>query len=619
MTRNKNTSPDTQDDSVTATMDDSADWETFLTNITAASTIAQQIAQDLPASFLWPESSITVPWKRAAHVFAQLWSEYASQPEKWMEAQLTLYRDTARLWSHMMQRTMGEDAETDDTPFPTPTLDRRFRDTTWNDHPVYDGIRQSYFLLAQWMQQCITKAESLDDKARSQADFYTRQWLDALSPTNFLLTNPEVIRATLESNGKNLVRGMQQLHDDIQHSENWLEVSLSKRDAYEVGKDLAITPGKVIYQNDLMQLIHYQPAQKTAYQTPLLIIPPWINKYYILDMRPENSFVKWLVDQGHSVFLISWVNPGPELAEKDFEDYMTEGPLAALDVMQQVTGEPHANVIAYCIGGTLMASALSHLHHKKQDDRVRSVTYLTTLVDFAHAGDLGVFVDDATLEEMTVEIEKRGCFSGKDMGAIFRMLRSNDLIWNAMINHYLMGKERFPFDLLYWNADSTALPAKMHLFYLRNMYLLNKLVKKGGITLGGVPINLRAISTPSYILSTKEDHIAPWKATYTATQLYKGPVRFVLSGSGHIAGVVNPPAKQKYGYWTSDTDTYPKQAEDWFKTTTHQPGSWWGDWQNWLVKQGYAGKKITAPIPGNGPLSAIEDAPGSYVMRREGE
>jgi polyhydroxyalkanoate synthase subunit PhaC len=380
--------------------------------------------------------------------------------------------------------------------------------------------------------------------------------------------------------------------------------------AFRLGENIAVSPGKVVYQNALIQLIQYAPATATVKRRPLLIIPPWINKFYILDLRPDNSFIRWAVGQGHTVFVISWVNPDEQLAAKTFADYMREGPLAALDAIAEATGEREANVVGYCLGGTLLACMLAYMAAKR-DNRIKSATFLVTMVDFAEAGELSVFIDEEQLTALEDRMNAKGYLEGRDMATTFNMLRANDLIWSFVVNNYLLGKSPFPFDLLFWNADSTRMPAAMHSFYLRNMYQENLLVKPGGITLDGVPIDLGKIKTPAFILSTREDHIAPWRSTYAATRLYKGPVKFVLSASGHIAGVVNPPGG-KYGYWENDEN--PPTAEEWLATATQHSGSWWPLWEHWITK--HAGKQVPARQPGGGKLQPLEDAPGSYVTVR---
>jgi polyhydroxyalkanoate synthase subunit PhaC len=381
-------------------------------------------------------------------------------------------------------------------------------------------------------------------------------------------------------------------------------------DAFRIGENIAVTPGKVVFQNDLLQLIQYEPTTETVKRRPLLIIPPWINKFYILDLRPDNSFIRWAVDQGHTVFVVSWVNPGEDLAQKTFEDYMIEGPLAALDAMEAATGEREANVIGYCLGGTLLAATLAYMT-AKGDDRVKSATYFVTMVDFAEAGELSVFIDEEQLAALEDRMKTTGYLEGRDMATTFNMLRANDLIWSFVVNNYLLGKDPFPFDLLYWNADSTRMPAAMHSFYLRNMYQENKLAEPGGISLAGIPIDLTTVKMPSFLLSTREDHIAPWKSTYAATQIYGGPVKFTLSASGHIAGVVNPPGS-KYGHW-ENTKT-PATPDRWLESAKMVADSWWPSWEKWVAK--FGGGSVKARVPGDGKLKVVEDAPGSYVQVR---
>jgi polyhydroxyalkanoate synthase len=442
-------------------------------------------------------------------------------------------------------------------------------------------------------------------------DFYARQFVDAMSPSNFLLTNPEVLRKTAETGGENLLKGLNNLLTDLEQGKGKLHIKMTDMDAFKVGENIGVSPGKVIYQNDLMQLIQYAPATETVLKRPLLIAPPWINKFYILDLRPRNSFVRWAVSQGHTVFMISWVNPDERLAEKGFEDYMTEGYLAALDAIEQATGEREVNAIGYCLGGTLLGSTLAYMAAKK-DGRIKSATFFVTMMDFAEAGELGVFIDEEQLSSLEDKMNKRGYLEGSEMATTFNMLRANDLIWSFVVNNYLLGNDPFPFDLLYWNADSTRMPARMHSFYLRKMYQENLLKDPSGITLAGVPIDLRKIKTPAYFLSTREDHIAPWKSTYRGTQLLSGPKRFVLAASGHIAGVVNPPEGGKYSHWIN-TDL-PPDAEAWFKGATEIAGSWWPDWHRWVTALGK--EQVPARVPGEGRLKAIEDAPGSYVQVR---
>jgi polyhydroxyalkanoate synthase len=538
--------------------------------------------------------------------FLDLTARLMAEPAKLVQAQMELWQSYVSLWQRTAQRLLGDEKG---PPLIEPDKgDRRFKDAAWEESAVFDFIKQSYLLTARWMQQTVRSVEGLDEKTARKIDFYTRQFVDAMAPSNFVMTNPEVLRATLETRGENLIRGLEHVLDDLEKGKGQLAISMTNEEAFAVGRNVAVTPGKVVFQNELMQLIQYAPATEQAFRRPLLIIPPWINKFYILDLRPTNSFIKWLVEQGHTVFVISWVNPGPALAEKGFDAYMTEGPLAALDAMEKATGEREANVVGYCIGGTLLATTLAWMA-AKGDDRFKSALYLVTLTDFSEPGELSVFIDEEQLQVLERKMEEQGFLDGSAMATTFNTLRANDLIWSFVVNNYLLGKEPFPFDLLYWNSDSTRMPRAMHSFYLRNMYQRNLLVEPGGLTVRDVPIDLRAIKVPTFMLSTKEDHIAPWKATYAATQIYGGPVKFVLAASGHIAGVVNPPAANKYGYWVGSKT--PKHPEAWLKAADYAAGSWWPEYQKWVTRHG--GGKVPARTPGDGKLTVVEDAPGRYV------
>jgi polyhydroxyalkanoate synthase subunit PhaC len=540
----------------------------------------------------------------------ELTARILADPAPIVRAQLSLWQDYLRLWQNAGQRLLGQPVD----PIVEPERgDRRFRDPAWDDHAVFDFIKQSYLLTSRWLVDTVNNLDGFDDKTRQKIDFYTRQFVDAMAPSNFVATNPEVLRATLESRGANLLHGLNHLLEDLARGEGRLAIKMTDLEAFELGHNLALTPGKVIYQNDLMQLIQYAPSTEQVYRRPLLIMPPWINKYYILDLRPKNSFIKYAVDQGFTVFVISWVNPDERHAEKTFEDYMVEGPLAALDAIEQAAGEREANVIGYCLGGTLLACTLAYLATKRER-RIAAASFFTALTDFARPGELGVFIDEEQLAAMDQMMAKRGYLEGREMATTFNMLRANDLIWSFVVNNYLLGKEPFPFDLLYWNSDSTRMPYAMHSFYLHKFYQENKLVEPGGITLCDVAVDLRKIRLPVYMLSTREDHIAPWATTYAATQLYRGDTRFVLAGSGHIAGVVNPPTQQKYGYWTNDR--LPPDPADWLDGATEHPGSWWPDWAAWNAAK--SGPRTPARQPGDGKLKPLEDAPGAYARMRAG-
>jgi polyhydroxyalkanoate synthase len=539
--------------------------------------------------------------------FFEMSARMMTDPTRIVQAQFNLWQDYMSLWQNATRRFMGEPAE---PLIEAAKEDKRFKDSAWNENVVFDFIKQSYLLTARCLQANVKAVEGLDDQTARKVDFYTRQFVDAMAPSNFVITNPEVLRTTLETGGDNLLKGLNNLLTDLDRGHGNLKISMTDTEAFKIGENIAVTPGQVIFQNDLMQLIQYNPSTETVHRQPLLIIPPWINKYYILDLREKNSLVKWCVDQGYTVFMISWVNPGEELAAKSFEDYMLEGPLAALDAIEAISGEKQTHVLGYCLGGTLLACTLAYMTAKKIDARVATASYMTTMIDFTEAGELSVFIDEEQIEALENRMNKTGYLEGSAMATTFNMLRANDLIWSFVVNNYLLGKDPFPFDLLYWNSDSTRMPAAMHSFYLRTMYQENLLKDPGGITLAGVPIDLTTIKTPTFMVSTREDHIAPWKSTYAATQIFGGPIKFTLAASGHIAGVVNPPAANKYCHWVNAK--LPKTPDQWLEGAKQVEGSWWPEWEKWLAKAS-AGAKVPARVPGAAKLKAIEPAPGAYV------
>ena len=538
--------------------------------------------------------------------FLELTTRLMTNPAMLVHAQMSLWKSHMDLWHSTTRRMMGHDVK--------PTIeperhDRRFRHEAWEDNELFDYIKQSYLLSAQMAafdgaSPYTAKTSTRPRKSTSSRANSSMLWL---LPT-FLLTNPEVLNATMESGGQNLLKGLDQLLHDLRRGGGQLQISMSDDEAFALGENVAITPGKVVYQNDLIQLIQYSPSTKKVAERPVLIVPPWINKYYVLDLRPENSFIKWMVDQGQTVFCISWVNPDEDLAQKTFENYMFEGPLAAIEVIQKITGQKDVNAIGYCLGGTLLSVTLAYLAVKKQP-LVHAATFIATLTDFSEPGELGVFIDEEQVSLLEEKMAEQGYLDGKEMAATFNLLRANDLIWSFVVNNYLLGKEPFPFDLLYWNEDATRMPAAMHSFYLRKMYMENLLAVPGGVTMGGVPIDLAKIEVPIYMVSAREDHIAPWRSTYLAVELFNGPIHFVLTAAGHIAGVVNPPEKSKYAYWTNSRRA--KHPETWFKNAKKHEGSWWTDWVRWLHK--HQGGKVAARKPGGGKVKVIEDAPGSYV------
>ena len=552
--------------------------------------------------------------------YQALWQQMLTDPRRLVEAQVSLWQDYAKLWENTARRMAGEDGE-DVEPAAAPEPgDRRFKDDAWAENPLYDHIKQSYLLASKFMLSTVRETKGLDAHTAQKVDFYTRQFIDALAPTNFAMTNPEVARRTVETGGENLVQGLSNMLEDLERGQGRLRIRMTDLEKFKLGENVAVTPGKVVFENDLMQLIQYVPTTEVVRKRPLLIVPPWINKFYILDLRPKNSFIKWAVERGHTVFVISWVNPDEQLAEKSMDDYMLEGPIAALDAIEKATGESRINAIGYCLGGTLLAATLAYLKAGRtaktteaagRRSVIESATFFTTMVDFEEPGDLGVFIDEEQLSLVEESMKEKGYFDGSKMAEAFNLLRANDLIWSFVINNYLMGKDPFPFDLLYWNSDSTRMPRAMHSAYLRDMYQHNRLREPGGITLDGVPIDLATVDVPIYILSTREDHIAPWRSTYAATRLYRGPIRFVLAMSGHIAGVVNPPAANKYGYFTGEIASAP---DTWLEAATAHDGSWWPDWDAWVSK--HDGGEAPPREPGAGALPVIEDAPGRYVKVR---
>ena len=542
--------------------------------------------------------------------FLKMTQRLAADPTLLIDAQVKLWDGQRRLWQHSARRMLGE---TPSAPVAAPAPDdRRFRDPAWTEHWFWDHVKQSYLLTASCVQSAARDVHGLEENDAAKLAFCTRQFIDALAPTNFLATNPAALRETVETKGHNLLRGLRNVLDDLERGEGRLAPRMSDSSHFVLGESIAATPGKVVFQNDLMQLIQYAPSTETVFRRPLLIVPPWINKFYVLDLQPKNSFVNWAVSKGYTVFMISWVNPDERLSDKSFADYMTDGPLAALDAITQATGERDTAIVGYCLGGTLTAATLACLA-AKDDDRVKSATFFASLVDFAQPGELGVFIDDAQLDSLDAMMREKGYLDGRHMAATFSMLRANDLIWSFVVNNYLLGREPLPFDLLFWNADSTRMPAAMHGFYLCKMYRDNLLARPGGLSLNGVPIDLRRVDIPTYVVAAQEDHIAPWRSCFAACRLYRGQNRFVLGASGHIAGIINPPRAGKYGYWTGPVIA-DRDADAWLAAAERHEGSWWSDWHGWQRRRG--GKRVPARVPGDGALAPVEDAPGSYVTAR---
>jgi polyhydroxyalkanoate synthase subunit PhaC len=583
--------------------------EAFALNIARAMETSGQAL----AAYLKPRESGEAKDKPPSEL-AEVIKTFSSVAEYWMSdndraaaLQLKMGKAYLDLWGSAMRRMAGEDAKPAIEPSPR---DKRFQDPEWKTNQFFDFVKQLYLLTTQWAQELVRNADGLDPHTRQKAEFYVQQISNAIAPSNFVLTNPEVLRETLASNGDNLVRGMKMLAEDIEAGHGTLRIRQSDPSNLAVGVNMATTPGKVIYQNDLMQLIQYTPTTETVLRTPLLVVPPWINKFYILDLKPDKSYIKWCVDQGITVFVISWVNPDKELGKKSFADYMKQGVLTAMDVIEKVTGEMKVHTVGYCVGGTLLASTLAWLAEKRRV-RVTSATFFAAQVDFTHAGDLLVFVDEDQIAALERDMEASGVLEGSKMAMAFNMLRSNDLIWSYVVSNYLKGQPPSAFDLLHWNSDATRMPAANHSYYLRNCYLDNRL-STGTMVLDNTLLDLSKVKVPVYNLATREDHIAPAESVLYGSQFFGGPVKYVLSGSGHIAGVVNPPAGGKYQYWTNDNIKDIKLA-DWLKGAQEHKGSWWPDWREWL--EGIDAEKVPARHVGD-VLPPIEDAPGSYVRVR---
>ncbi len=540
----------------------------------------------------------------SASVFSELFTKMAQNPQNIMAANLDLYREGLSLYQQSVQSLLtGQSAEVD--------ADRRFKHESWQQ-PAFSAIKDSYQLFANHLKRLVNETEGMDEHTASKADFFTRLIIDALSPSNYLMTNPQALEKAFETKGQSLKEGLQNIMDDMKRGDGQLKISMTDLEAFEMGKNIATTEGKVVYENRMFQLIQYSPLTEESNETPLLIVPPWINKYYILDMQEKNSFVRWMTAQGHSVFIISWINPDETYSDVGFENYVTEGVLEAIDAVQKATSAEKINTVGYCIGGTLLTTALAYMQ-SNNDDRVQSATFLTTMLDFSDPGELGLFIDEEQLQMIEQKMDEKGYLDGSEMSGTFNLMRANDLIWSFYVNNYLMGNEARPFDLLYWNSDSTRMPAKMHKWYLRNLYLENKLIQPNAFSINGTDIDITSIKTPTMFVSTIDDHIAPWLSTYSGALKFAGPVKFILSGSGHIAGIINPPEANKYGYRVS-TRKLTKDAQSWADKATLNEGSWWPEWDKWAEK--HAGKKITARVPGDGNLAVIEDAPGRYVAMK---
>jgi polyhydroxyalkanoate synthase len=520
---------------------------------------------------------------------------------KFAEMQRRYAEEMANLWNaNFLQPIMGEPK-----PVAGPAKDKRFRDEAWEEQPFFNLLKQSYLANAKFLRDFVDQAE-VDERTKMQLRFYARQYADAMSPANFPATNPEVIKKAIETRSESIAAGMRNLMEDIQKG----RITRVDESAFEVGRDLAVTPGAVVYENELIQLIQYTPITGTIERMPLLMVPPCINKFYILDLQPGNSLVEWAVAQGHRVFLISWRSANPELSHVTWDDYLEKGIFKAMEVVREITGEPKLHMLGFCVGGTLLGSAAGVLA-ARGDTRINSLTFLTTMLDFRETGDIGLLIDENYVAAREALIGRGGILPGKELAFTFGTLRANDLIWPYVVNNYLKGESHDTFDLLYWDSDSVNLPGPMYCWYTRNMYLENKLKEPGGTVQCGTPVDLSKITAPAFVLASKEDHIVPWKSAYQTTRLLGGDVRFVLGASGHVAGVINPPAKKKRSHWKNEGSL---EAEAWFESAEEYPGSWWPDWDSWLKKRGSG--TIPAPKAGSRKYPPIEPAPGRYVREK---
>lgn len=549
------------------------------------------------------------------NLYSKVLSDFFENPVKNLKIQEKFLNDWNSLCFSALNDFWGYKSKT--VEIDEPQDDKRFTAPEWKDCIYFKNLKKSYYLITKYSLKWLSSIGTLDKISRQQLHFYLKNYLNMIAPSNYLLSNPQVLKTTLESNGVNFLKGLKNYLEDLVLNQGRPNVRMTDIKSFKVGKNLGITPGKVIFQNDLMQLIQYSPTTDTVYETPILFVPPWINKYYILDLSPENSLVKWLVDQGFTVYMISWINPGPTLASKGFSDYMSEGPIQAIDVIINTSKAPSVHTVGYCIGGTLLSCALSVLQHQG-DTKVASSTFLMTLLNFSNPGELGVFLDETQLQAISRITEKKGYYNGRLLDMAFNVLRPNDLIWPYFINNYLLGKPSKPFDILYWNADSSNLPHKMFNFYLRNMYLKNKLAQAGKLKLNGIPIDLTTIKVPCFFLASETDHITLWHAVYSGARLLKAPIDFVLTSSGHVAGAINPPIKNKYSYRFSKKYTsakkLPTRSSDWLNSTKEFKGSWWPHWAQWLIN--INPEQVPARDPMQAGIPIIEDAPGSYVLKR---
>ena len=550
--------------------------------------------------------TLSEPVTDMVKTFSKLSEYWLSDPARAVEAQTRLFSGYMTIWGNAVTRMSNP--EVGDAVAPDKT-DKRFQDPEWGRNAFFDFLKQAYLVTARWAGDLVEQADGIDERTKHKARFYVKQLSNAISPSNFILTNPELFRETVASNGENLVRGMHMLAEDIEAGKGDLRLRQADYSRFKIGENIAVTPGKVVARSAVAEIIQYEPATEKVLKRPLLICPPWINKFYILDLNPQKSFIKWAVEAGHTVFVISWVNPDERHGRMGWEEYIRDGIQLGLDTIEEATGEREVNAIGYCVGGTLLAAALA-LFAQEGEDRIKTATFFTTQVDFTYAGDLKVFVDEEQVAALEKSMEGRGYLEGNRMATAFNMLRSGDLIWPYVVNNYMRGKAPLPFDLLYWNSDSTRMPAANHSYYLRNCYLENNL-SQGKMNLAGRTLSLSDVTIPIYNLASREDHIAPARSAFLGSRYFGGDVEFVMAGSGHIAGVVNPPSMGKYQHWTGGKPV--GEFDDWVASATENPGSWWPHWHKWIEKHNK--QKVAARKPGaNG--KPLGEAPGTYVTVR---
>jgi polyhydroxyalkanoate synthase len=587
------------------TAEQRAQIETLSMNLARAAMTAQGAIAEMALKNAERPAALTPDPFHVAPALSEVMGRIAAEPDKMLRAQADLFTRYMELWQTAARRMGGETQQ----PVAAPAKgDKRFADPDWSDNPVFDVIKQSYLLTSSWLNGLVEGVEGVDPMAKRRVEFFMKMLTDAFSPSNFLASNPAALRELAATGGESLVKGMENFHADLERGGGQLSIAQTDYQMFKIGENVATAPGKVVFRNEIIELLQFSPTTDEVYEIPLVIFPPWINKFYILDLRPENSMIRWLASQGITVFVASWVNPDASLAEKTFDDYMREGIYAGVAAAMEQCGTSSVNTVGYCIGGTLLSSTLAHMAAKKITP-IASATFFAAQQDFSEAGDLLLFTSEDWLADLETKMDEGGgVLSGQTMADTFNALRANDLIWSFFVNNYLLGKEPKPFDLLFWNSDQTRMPKTLHLFYLRKFYGENALAK-GDLTLDNIRLDLKEVKTPIYVQSSKEDHIAPARSVYKGAQLFGGPVTFTMAGSGHIAGVINHPDAKKYQHWTNAA--LPGTLSEWQAGAAETPGSWWPHWLEWLSAK--SGKKVAARDPAKGKLKPLGDAPGTYV------